>query len=72
MPTNNKKLTSASNVWKEEFLPGLDNHDNLITMIESYPNIPPVASRAKLFPIVKASNDSPDGGKFELNTFIEI
>jgi len=44
----------------------------MITMIESNPNIPPVASRAKLFPIVEASNDPPDGGKFELNTFIEI
>ena len=44
----------------------------MITMIESNPNIPPIASRAKLFPIVEASNDPPDGGKFELNTFIEI
>jgi len=35
----------------------------MITMIESYPNIPPVASRAKLFPIVEASNDPPDMGK---------
>ena len=44
----------------------------MIAMIVSYPSIPPVASRAKLFPIVEASNDPPDGGKFELNTFIEI
>ena len=44
----------------------------MITMIESYPNIPPIASRMKLFPIVEASNDPPDGGKFKLNTFIEI
>ena len=44
----------------------------MITMIESYPNIPPIASRAKLLPIVDASNDPSDGGKFELNTFIEI
>ena len=44
----------------------------MIAMIESYPSIPPVASRAKQFPIVVGSNDPPDGGKFELITVTEI